>query len=154
MSIICGIAAIRGLCISSYSPPLYVKTSFLPFSSDTNQLVCLFSLSPPPWTLVSTVTLNAPNRERITAHFFFIAQLHIFSRARCDDFEPSAAPRARKSLSLSFSLPLSFSLSLFFARLFARSHILALAYSGGQRGGTSRFHLPRGCAKRRLSRRP
>jgi len=35
-----------------------------------------------------------------------------------------------------------------------RSRILALAHRGGQHGGTSRFHSPRGCAKRRLSRRP
>lgn len=39
-------------------------------------------------------------------------------------------------------------------RPLARSHILALAHSGDQHGGTSRFHSPRGCAKRRLSRHP
>lgn len=129
MSIISGIAAVRGLCIS-HLPPLCAKTSFLPFLSGMHRLAYLHG------------DFGAPNWlcERIEAHFFSVAQSHRVSSVALD-FKSSVAQRANL-LSFSFLQP------------FARSRILTVAHSGGQHGGTSRFHSPRGCAKRRLSRRP
>jgi len=140
MSIISDTATVRYRTRFMHKPPSSPMQNFLFVRQDGR--ACIDS------TITSTTTSKfgaAPNW--LWAHR---GSFHL-RRSVTPAYLQSRSTLSRVSLS---ACELSLSLSFSFPQPFAHSRILALAHRGGQHGDTSRFHSPRGCAKRRLSRRP